>query len=72
MGDPFAEKVYNQFHQAVKDAKARVKGRLLQSKESELSWFLLVGGQFQGGDVDEGEQRQGGGGHHQVGGGHRY
>ena len=29
--------------------KARVKGWLLQSKEGELSWFLLIGGQLEGG-----------------------
>ena len=51
--------------------KARVKGRLLQSKESELSWLLLVGRQLEGGDVDEGEEREGGRGQDQVGGGQR-
>lgn len=51
--------------------KAGVKGRLLQSKESELSWLLLVGRQLEGGDVNEGEEGEGGGGNNQVGGGQR-
>ena len=51
--------------------KARVKGRLLQSKESELSWLLLVGRQLEGGDVNQGEEGEGGGGNNQVGGGQR-
>ena len=51
--------------------KARVKGRLLQSKESELSWFLLVGRQLEGGNVNEGEEGEGRSGHNQVGGGQR-
>ena len=51
--------------------KARVEGGLLQSKESELSWLLLVGRQLEGGDVNEGEEGESGRGHNQVGGGER-
>ena len=52
--------------------KARVKGRLLQPKEGELRWLLLVGGQLEGGDVNEGEEGEGRGGrHYQVGRGQR-